>query len=422
MKHTFKSLLVASAVMFLIFCQAALAKVTISFVYFGNVDEIPVLKEMTDGFSRRNPDIEIKFVPVPATTWGDYFDKLATMIAGGTIPDVVRVAIEGTQLFASKGMALPLDEFIERDKAELKEFFDDMHPNLPKVFVYKGRTYEFPYEWNNMVVYYNTKLFKENGINRPPDNWDINEFLRIAKKLTKVSQSGEVERFGYGLTNGYFWGSMPWIFSFNSNLLSDDWTKSNANDPNFVESLRWMQDLVWKHKVSPVPATMDLATFFMTGKVAMGGWGRWPVVSFKNSGFYDYDIMYWPKGKTQVSEIGIGGFPIMKGSKYPNEAWKLIKYLTTKESISLTAGKGVSIPARRSVAYDPKIMGDRPEHFKIFYDSLNNSKPVPSPPEYNQVENIWLRYLGALTANEMTPEQAAAGAHKEISEVLAQRK
>jgi len=395
---------------------------TISFVYFGNVDEMPVLQGMIKGFSDRNPEINVKFIPVPATTWGEYFDKIATMIAGGVIPDVVRVAIEGTQLFAAKDLALPLDSYIQRDKTELQEFFNDVNPKLLEVFQYKGHTYEFPYEWNNMVIYYNTKLFKEYGIKRPPDNWDKDMFLKIAQKLT-VDKNGDgvPDQYGYATANEYFWGAMPWIFNFGSNLLTDDWSKSNANDPKFVAAITWIRDLIWKYKVAPPPATVDFFPFFATGKIAMCGWGRWPVVSFNNMKFYDYDIMYWPKVETQVTEFGVGGFPILKGTKHPEEAWKLIKYLTSKEAMAYTTGRGVSIPARRSLAYDSKVMGEHPKHFKIFYDSLSQGKPVPSPPEYNQVQDIWLRYLSAMNANEITPEEAAAGTHREISAVLAKR-
>ena len=424
MKTSLKGLVGVLMVVTLLACGGATfaKQKTISFVYFGNVDEMPILQEMIKGFSNRHPEINVKFIPVPATTWGEYFDKMATMIAGGVTPDVVRVAIEGTQLFADKGLALPLDSYIERDKAELQEFFDDVHPKLLEVFRYKGHVYEFVYEWNNMVIYYNTKLFEENGIKRPPDNWDKDMFLEIAQKLT-VDKDGDgtPEQYGYATANEYFWGAMPWIFNFGSSLLSDDWSKSNANDPKFIAAITWIQDLIWKYKVAPPPAVIDFFPFFATGKIAMCGWGRWPVCSFNNMNFFDYDIMYWPKVETQATEFGVGGFPIMKGTKYPDEAWKLIKYLTSKESMAYTTGRGISIPGRRSLAYDPEVMGEYPKHSRIFYDSLEQGKPVPSPPEYNEAQDIWLRYLSAMNANEITPEEAAAGTHREISAVLARR-
>ena len=42
-------------------------------------------------FHAQNPNITVKVVPVPATAWSEYFQKVLTMIAG-TVPFVSFVA------------------------------------------------------------------------------------------------------------------------------------------------------------------------------------------------------------------------------------------------------------------------------------------------------------------------------------------
>lgn len=77
-------------------------------------------KELWDGiiamFQEKTPNIEVTYLPIPGDSWGEYFDKVSTMIAGGNAPDVVRVAIEGILLFVSRGLALPIDDLIEGDE------------------------------------------------------------------------------------------------------------------------------------------------------------------------------------------------------------------------------------------------------------------------------------------------------------------
>jgi len=395
-------------------------KVTLEFVFYGVGEEADVWKDFSKIFMRDNPEITIEVVPVPANSWGEYFDKISIMIAGGTPPDMGRVAIEGASLFITKGLVLPLDDYIERDKEELQPIFDDIHPRMLDCFRYEGELYGVGLEWNNMVIHYNTKLFEKNGIARPADDWDQSEFLTIAQKLNAdLDGDGTTDQYGYGLWNAYFAGSMPWIFNFGSNLLSDDWKESNANDPKVIAAMQWLQDLVWKYKVTPAPATADVTNLFISGKLGMMGGGRWPCLSFHNAGFFDYDIMYWPKVERQINEVGIGTIPIMASSEHPEEAWKFLKYTLTKEAQEYLGKLGWAMTSRRSVSYDAEIMSP-PEHFRIYYDSLDNSMYVPSPPEYNIVENIWLRYLGLITANEISAEEACKAAYREMSDVLGQ--
>src|SRR5690606_19378180 len=101
---------------------------------------------------------------VQASSWADYFDKLVIQFAAGTQPDMARVAIEGTQLVAHRGVAIPLDDYIEADAAELAEYFDDVAANMLQSMSYLGRQYQLPFTWNGPVLHYNRNIFEEAGI------------------------------------------------------------------------------------------------------------------------------------------------------------------------------------------------------------------------------------------------------------------
>ena len=159
------------------------------------------------------------------------------------------------------------------------------------------------------------------------------------------------------------------------------------------------------------------------GKIAMAGGGRWPVIQMTKAGFSDFDIQYFPRWKAQVTEYGVGGFVILKSTKYPQEAWKWAKFLTTKGAHEILTKVGQAIPARRSVAVSPAMFELPPKNAKIFYESIEgpNAKPVPSPGTYNRIEATWRRYLGRVLANEMAPAAALEEADKEFTTILASR-
>jgi ABC-type glycerol-3-phosphate transport system substrate-binding protein len=381
----------------------------------------PMWETLIAEFTKSNPNITVKYLPTPGDSWGDYFDKLATMIAGGNPPDVSRVAIEGTKLIVSRGLATPLDDFMKGDP-EIDEFLRDVSPRLLEVFRVNGKTYEFPFDWNNMVMYYNIKMFQKEGLQPPKKDWTKDDFLKLAQQLTKRSASGETEVFGFGFAVQYFSGTMPWMFANGTNLLSDDWTKSNLKDPRVLEVLQFLQDLVWKYKVSPKPPAShaDIYSLMAAGKIAMAGGGRWPVLQMTKAGFHDFDIQYFPKWREQITEYGVGGFVILKSTKYPQEAWKWVKFLTSRRALEIMTRVGQSIPSRRSVAESPAMFELPPKNARIFYESIQgpNAKPVPSPPTYNRIEATWRRYLGRVLANELAPAAALQEADREFTDIL----
>ena len=123
-----------------------------------------------DAFTKVHPEIKVKVQAIQAVDWKDFFTKILTMVAAGTPPDVVYVATEGAQLFAEK-LAHPLDEYLRRDAADMREFFDDVHPSLVEAFMYKGSLYQLPIDWNAANMYYNTTAFAQAGLERPADDW-----------------------------------------------------------------------------------------------------------------------------------------------------------------------------------------------------------------------------------------------------------
>ncbi len=366
-------------------------------------------------FNKIYPQITIKYEPTPGDSWGEYFDKLATRIAGGNPPDISRVAIEGARLVVSRGLATPLDDFAKGDP-QIDEYLKDVSPKLLDALKVDGKTYEYPYDWNNMCIYYNTKMFEAAGIPFPKKEWTKDEFLEMAKKLTK----GDV--FGFGFAVQYFSGTLPWMFSNGTSILSEDWTKSNLKDPKVLEVLQFLQDLIWTYKVSPAaPAShTNIYALMASGKLAIAGGGRWPVLQMTTAGFSDFDIQYWPKWKDQVTEFGVGGFVLMKSSKYQQEAWQFLRFMTSKKPFEIIAELGQSIPARRSVAYSDLMTKLPPKNYKLYYDSIEGAsgKPVPSPAQYNMVEATWRRYLGKVLANETKPADALAECDKEFTTIL----
>ena len=76
------------------------------------------------------------------------------------------------------------------------------------------------------------------------------------------------------------------------------------------------------------------------------------------------------------------------------------------------------MPARQSVANLPEFQAF-PANAGAFFESLNDIKPIPSPPNFAEVEGIFMRHMQLVMADAVTPEQAMTDAHEELSAAMA---
>jgi multiple sugar transport system substrate-binding protein len=265
-----------------------------------------------------------------------------------------------------------------------------------------------------MVIYYNTKKFADAGLQPPQLGWTWDDFLNAATALT--SGEGGSKQYGFGVPFFTF-GLVPWFLTNGTYPLTDDWSDSNLNDPKALEAVTFINDLINTHKVAPKVQGTNNDQLFPAGKIAMGGWGRWPIPGFRQAKFEDYDIQYWPQKTAATSIHGIGGWGISPQSENKALAWELVKTFTDKQIETDIVNGGLSIPAMKSVAETPEFLSS-PPNAKIFYESLNDTKPVPSPANFNEFEGIFIRHLGEIFAGSTSPEDGLAKAHTELHDAM----
>ena len=388
------------------------AVANLNFILPGSTTDQVNWNNFSKQFTAKNPNINVAVQVVSIVTWSDYFAKILTKVAGGKAPDIIGIATEGAQLFAAKDLAYPLDSSIKRDEAELGDFFSDINPKLISPFKIGGNTIALPYSWNNMVVFYNTKMYAKLGIPKPAANWTGEEFISAAKK---IQASGP---YGYALWPAGTFGIVCWMYAAGGAMLDPTLTKSTATLPANEVAMQFLQDLRWKYKVAPAPDP-NYVTLFQAGRTGMMSAGRWPVAGYIAAKFSDYDVQYLPTlGPGRKNIFGVGANPIYKGAPHVEEAWTFLKYLASKEFQVANAALGASIPARRSVAYDPHAMIP-PNNFKIYYDSLSSTEAIPAPPQFNEMESAVTAQYTKLMANELTPKAMLQALDASLKTVLA---
>ena len=392
---------------------------------FGTAQDAAARQGLVDGFQGIHPDIPVRIIAIQGQDWSNYFAKILTLVAAGTPPDVVTVATEGTQLFASR-MALPIDEYEQRDAAEMQNYFDDVHPSLVEAMMYKGNLFQLPDNFNAANVFYNTAALERAGLERPRDNWTLDDFFTVARSMQGAAEGQFLPYFW----NNRLWGGVvPWLYINDTSFLSEEkakggdwlwdkfypnetprgggflWENADALNDNCVESFGVLEQMV-REGLAANPAQgggNELVALFSTGKVGMTPAGGFWAQGLSDAGVAndDYDVTYFPKMAGQRHQFGAGGYAIMQTSQRKDEAWEWLKYCVSVEGMSIAHPRPDSSLPRKSLNDKLYGAGVGPAHWEVFYDTLEKfptTGPMPAPPQQAAVEAALIKnVVGTIT-------------------------
>lgn len=403
---------------------------------------------LVDAFRKVHPEIKVRIQAIQGQDWSNFFAKILTMVAAGTPPDVCVVATEGAQLFADR-LAEPLDDYVQRDKAVMQDYFSDVHPSLVDAFMYKGHLYQLPIDFNAANLYYNNATFEAAGIERPADGWTHEDFLTIAKQLRQGNDRPFVPFYW---TNRLWGGVVPWLYINDTSFLAEQqapggewlwntfypgdpaaagrrggplWEASNATDAKVVESFEFLRELV-AEGLGTSPAQgggNELVAQFAGGSIGMTPAGGFWVQGLSEAGMTkdDFDVQFFPKWRSQRHQLGAAGYAIMRTSKRKDEAWEWVKFCTSREGMLLAFPTPNTTPTRRSMLGE-RLYGEKgPQHWQVFYDTLDKvgAGPIPAPPQQAAVETALIKnVLGAVTGSAANLKPALSRLDRDLTLAL----
>lgn len=361
---------------------------------WGNPGDEKVYQAAIDRFNKRYPNVKVTNNFTQVVNWSDYINKILTSIASGDAPDIINIATEGVQFGYSKDLFLPLSNYVKQDKG-VQGLVSDIDPNLIKGFQKDGQTYLLPNNWNAMMMYYNTKMFQDAGIQRPSDDWTWNDFLNIAKKLTTGSAGSKT--YGFGLQT-YTFAYMPWLYTNGGSTASDDLSKPTLDSAKTIQAVQFLQDLVRKYGVAPDPSGADANSLFTASKIAMtAAPANLSATLAGDPTAPKFDILPMPKNSVKSTVFGAAGFAIYKGSKNKDLSWELLKELASQQTQAAWAKLGTSNPTTKTAATSTAFSSGRP-HADLLYNAIQYAKPVAAPKFFTTLEPAFQRALQSTMA------------------------
>jgi sn-glycerol 3-phosphate transport system substrate-binding protein len=202
-----RSLLTAAA---LLTVSEALAATKIDLFFPVPVDGA-LAKEMQNlvaRFNKETPDIE-----VTAAYTGTYDEtdiKTRAAIKAGKPPAAVIMSANFITQYHIDDLVVAFDELIRADNTTPDQFMSQFWPALHGNAQVDGKIYGIPFQNSTPLLYYNTEVFKEVGLDadHPPQTWA--EWADAARKLTKRDGDKTV-RWGLMMSGTY--DILGWVIS-----------------------------------------------------------------------------------------------------------------------------------------------------------------------------------------------------------------
>ncbi|POZ88657.1 MULTISPECIES: extracellular solute-binding protein [Petrotoga] len=370
-------------------------------------------EEIIPEFEKEHPDIKITEVQVP---YDEMRRRLIVSTAAAQYPDVMRMDIIWVPQFADIGVLLPVDEEFPKDFQQIK---DDFLPGPLATNYWKGHYYGVPLDTNTRVLLWNREMFEESGLTSPPTN--MAEFIKYIKTLTKDTDGdGQIDQWGFADTGFGPWNSMAWIYSFGGQILdpTNSKAKGYVNAPESVEALKTFKDLYNQGYIAPIGGGgIGVLEGYAEGIYAMTFDGPWSWSIIKGQ-YPDAEINYSliPAGKGgSKSVVGGEDIVIFNSTKYKEEAWEFVKFLTSKD-VQLKFATVGQMPILNGLLDEPEIK----EHpfFPVYLKQLETAVPRSPHPAWNEINDILDSAWQNAVIGGVEAQDALDNAAYEIEEIL----
>jgi multiple sugar transport system substrate-binding protein len=406
--------------------------VTLRMVWPGEANEINLYKGLAAKFEQRHPNVKVKLEAVVASSDPEYFQKVQVIAASGDYPDVIYGHYSWFPTALEKKFVREMDPYLKKAGLSKNVFF----PTSIQQFSENGKLYAMPRETSAIALYYNADLFKQAGLKTPNEyfaegQWTWDNYLDVAKKLTKDSSGHSADQADFNANSIVQWGTVapvnmpfglfPVVYSFGGDILDKSNTSCRLDQPEAVQGITFLQDLVRKHHVAVLPSQAQQTNIFANGKVGMMAGGYWEIVvtgsAIKN---FAWDVAPLPKGKVQSTRAANGAYAIPARAKHPDDAWELIRFLSQPDNTMELAHLGLIIPALRAAAESPQFLtpGKTPLHRKVFVDALAYGRLDPRTTHWAEMVDAIGSEMDLVWAGQKAPEAGARDACNKVNAFL----
>lgn len=378
-------------------------------------------------FERDHPGITVQQQSA-GTGQAEYRERILTSILAGKPPDVFLLDNIDVPAFTSRGVTLDLSPYLRRLGVDLSRY----DSTVIGIFRRGDAIYALPKGYTPMVMVYNKDLFDRAGLPYPTDDWTWDDFVRIARILTRDTDGdGQIDQWGTAFDRRVFlW--VPWVWSGGGDVLCPDGTKASGclDSPATVAAIRWYTE--WVTRDSIVPRVFNLRRslgdnqrLFNSGKVAMLTVGHFWIPMMRpyvTDGRLRIGFVEIPHrvGASPQTVMYASGFAVPATAPHRKLSIQLAAYLADSEAQSVRVDGGLELPTLTGAAAALEA-GDTSGWESVFLRASRHAR-VPwgaRIERWREVEAALPDLMDRVTLEGVDPRVAAREMARRIDRLLA---
>jgi len=386
--------------------------VTISF-FSNNADQTTgqglAEKQLADQYMKENPNVTIKFEAISPDQ--QYQDKLKIYNASNALPDVMMI-------WSLPGLMNPLikkNTLLEFTQDDLKDL--NFEPAALKAFSANDKVYGLPKNSDFLVLYYNKKIFADNGLQPPATEAEL---IEAGKKLSqkKIVPLAVAGRDGWPLFL-WFQNQMQRSTGSFATLTQAVERQGTFKSLGGIDAAAKMQEIVKSGALGEGFLNNDYGAaknLFVQGKAAMFMMGQWEMGMGSDESIPEeirgnigaLPIPAGDKGaNTDLMAWFGGGYGVNSQSEHVQEAKAFVLWLMKQDNWAKTVWQnGITFPAQKFAQYTTdKQTSLQKELAAIFTDAKTISGNSATDNLISDAASKFSNGIQALTAFKYTPEQ-----------------
>ncbi len=408
------ALLVAVGVM-----TASAGKVVYYYNWYGNDSQESTFQTLMERFRAEHPEIEVELIRGGTVSGSSPTDRLISMIAAGTSPDIVHFERSIGSEFAARGLLHPLD-------GELASMVETEYvPGAAQELLYRGKVYGVPYGTDIRGLFWNAADFAEAGLDPERGPATIEELDQFAAQLSRTDGDGKYSKIGFVPWYGN-WYAVGWLYTFGGDIYDAENVAPRVNTPNHIRGFEWIQEYGELYPYDVVGASVSGKSqndFYGRTLSMMAHWNGQANLIRQADPSLDFNVGEVPHPSYGHNGTWLGGqaHVIPATAKNKEDALTLLRWLSTGDAeIELYRNVG-SLPTRWSALAE--ISDELTPTDAILVQQTDvgwGRPPLWFPQFYNHTRDAMIKVARGETSAKEALDEAQRLLELDFEEILGQ--
>ncbi|MEU4896860.1 sugar ABC transporter substrate-binding protein [Streptomyces sp. NPDC044780] len=338
-------------------------------------------------------------------------------------PDIDTIGYSDVAFLAKPRILLPLDDYIKRDPPA------DYQDLLAKDTIsFDGKTWAMPWTADTMALVYNPKALAEAGVDSPPTTW-----AELAADAKRISSAGSGDTTGFcfpasgSATSAQWFPINYYLWSHGGTLIEKDssgnW-RTGVSQKRLAKVIDYFTSL-FSSGAAPKAnqAVQDYSDPSIVNSLANGSCAMSylppstfaPLEKQAKSAGTTLTTAVMPSGLTAgATHLGGRALGINRNTAYPDQAWRVVKYLMSAETFA-TYGQ---FPASKATLRQVDVPASQRAYVQQLPHARSFGRYLGSEATIASIEQIVNQNFSAVYSGQKSSSKAAGQILDGLTEAL----